>query len=122
MMESSRSASFMSTGFLVLASSTLWPFCNIGVTTMKMIRRTSITSAIGVTLMSAVTSPLPPLDPIPIGLLPHSVLLDEVVDQLGRRIRHFDTERFNLIGEPVVCPHGGHGHEQTESRSNECFG
>src|SRR5438094_8075177 len=104
----------MSMGFFVFASSTLTPFCNIGVMTMKMIRRTSITSAIGVTLISEVTSPLPPLDPIPIVLLPRSVLFNEVVDQLGRRIRHLDAERFNFVGEPVVRPHGRYCHEQTE--------
>jgi hypothetical protein len=31
------------------------PFCNIGVTTMKMISRTSITSTMGVTLISELT-------------------------------------------------------------------
>jgi hypothetical protein len=35
-----------------LAISTLIPFCNMGVTTMKMISRTSITSTMGVTLIS----------------------------------------------------------------------
>ena len=35
--------------------STLTPFCNMGVTTMKMISRTSITSTMGVTLMSELT-------------------------------------------------------------------
>ena len=35
--------------------STLIPFCNMGVTTMKMISNTSITSTIGVTLMSELT-------------------------------------------------------------------
>src|SRR5438132_3299874 len=105
----------MSMGFFVFASSTLTPFCNIGVITMKMIRRTSITSAIGVTLISEVTSPLPPPDPIPM-VLPLSlglVLFDEVVDQLGRRVGHLDRERFNLIGEVVVCPHSRHSHKQT---------
>ena len=50
------------------------------------------------------------------------VLLDEVVNQFGRRVRHFDTERFNFIGEPVVCPHCRNRHEQTESGGNERFG
>src|SRR5579862_903846 len=35
--------------------STLMPFCNIGVTTMKMISSTSITSTMGVTLISELT-------------------------------------------------------------------
>src|SRR4029079_14570424 len=114
---SSRSASFISIGFFVLASSTLTPFCNIGVTTMKMIRRTSITSAIGVTLISEVTSPRPPPDPIPIGL-PLSdlcaVLFDEIVDQLGRGVGHLNRERFHLLREIVVRPDCRHSHEKSE--------
>ena len=39
-------------GFLVLAMSTLTPLESIGVMTMKMISNTSITSTIGVTLIS----------------------------------------------------------------------
>ena len=35
--------------------STLMPFCNMGVMTMKMISSTNITSTIGVTLMSELT-------------------------------------------------------------------
>src|SRR5258708_35920843 len=35
--------------------STLMPFCNMGVITMKMISNTNITSTIGVTLMSELT-------------------------------------------------------------------
>src|SRR6266851_8922786 len=42
-------------GIIDLAMSTGVPCCNIGVTTMKMISSTSITSTIGVTLMSEVT-------------------------------------------------------------------
>src|SRR5260370_8224020 len=52
---SSLSASCISVGLLTLAMSTGVPCCNIGVTTMKMISSTSITSTIGVTLMSEVT-------------------------------------------------------------------
>src|SRR5207249_11464899 len=101
----------MSMGFFVFASSTLTPFCNIGVMTMKMIRRTSITSAIGVTLISEETSPRPPPPPIPIVLPLVALLLDEVVDQFGRRVRHLDGERFNLVREDVVGPNRGNSHE-----------
>src|SRR3984893_2033945 len=52
---SSLSASCMSVGLLTLAISTGTPCCNMGVTTMKMMSSTSITSTIGVTLMSEVT-------------------------------------------------------------------
>src|ERR1022692_3704266 len=47
------SASCMAIGFLVFTMSTVTPFDNIGVMTIKMISSTSITSTIGVTLMSA---------------------------------------------------------------------
>src|SRR5215467_3387589 len=104
----------MSVGLCVFANSTFWPFCNIGVTTMKMISRTSITSAIGVTLISELTCPRPPPPPIPIQLPLAALLLDELVDQLGRRVRHFDGERFNLVREDVVRPNCGHRHEETE--------
>ena len=43
----------MAIGFLVLTKSTLTPLDNMGVMTMKMISSTSITSTMGVTLMSA---------------------------------------------------------------------
>ena len=43
----------MGMGFLVFARSTLTPFDNMGVMTMKMMSSTSITSTMGVTLMSA---------------------------------------------------------------------
>ena len=52
---SSRSALGMSTGFVTLAISTLMPFCNMGVTTMKMISRTSMMSAMGIILGAAIT-------------------------------------------------------------------
>src|SRR5437899_9049193 len=54
-MASSLSASCICLGLLTLAISTETPCCNIGVTTMKMMRSTNITSTIGVTLMSEVT-------------------------------------------------------------------
>src|SRR6266481_3907916 len=52
---SSLSASCIAVGLLTLAISTETPCCNMGVTTMKMMSSTSITSTIGVTLMSEVT-------------------------------------------------------------------
>src|SRR5271163_148245 len=52
---SSLSASCISSGLLTWAMSTCLPCCNMGVTTMKMINSTSITSTIGVTLMSELT-------------------------------------------------------------------
>src|ERR1035438_1979632 len=52
-MASLLSAACIAMGFLVLAISTETPFDNMGVMTMKMISMTSITSTMGVTLMSA---------------------------------------------------------------------
>src|SRR6185437_4033142 len=52
---SSLSASAIGVGLLTLARSTLTPFCNMGVMTMKMISSTSITSTMGVTLMLELT-------------------------------------------------------------------
>src|SRR5580692_9266679 len=52
---SSLSASGICSGLFTGAMSTLIPFCNMGVTTMKMISRTSITSTMGVTLISELT-------------------------------------------------------------------
>src|SRR5437588_5891221 len=71
-MASSLSASFMAIGLSVLASSAIGAFCNIGVTTMKMMSNTSITSTMGVTLISELTL-LPssrfaiPIIPVPRG-------------------------------------------------------
>ena len=45
----------MGVGLFTFARSTLTPFCNMGVITMKMINNTSITSTMGVTLMSELT-------------------------------------------------------------------
>src|ERR1022692_484796 len=52
-MASLLSAACMVTGFTVFTISTLMPFDNIGVMTMKMMSSTNITSTMGVTLMSA---------------------------------------------------------------------
>ena len=52
---SSLSASGICSGLFTFARSTLTPFCNMGVITMKMISNTSITSTMGVTLMSELT-------------------------------------------------------------------
>src|ERR1019366_9173740 len=55
MSASSLSASGIISGLFTFAISTLTPFCNMGVITMKMINNTSITSTMGVTLMSELT-------------------------------------------------------------------
>src|SRR5690242_21364320 len=52
-MASLLSAACIGIGFFVFTMSTLTPFDNMGVMTMKMMSITSMTSTIGVTLMSA---------------------------------------------------------------------
>src|SRR5579863_2193257 len=117
---SSLSASFISRVLAALAIFTLVPCCNIGVITMKMIKSTSMTSTMGVTLISETA----PSDWVFFGilLLPALGALDEIVDQFGRGIVHLDIERFDLGGEVVVNPHGRDGDEQTESGGDESFG
>src|SRR5437763_2966672 len=102
------------------------PCCSIGVTTMKMMRRTRQTSTSGVTLMSPlISSGLPPPAPNAIlRLLPDRcdraagpdarLVLDEVVDQLRRRIRHLHLEAIDLVQEVVVHPDRRNGHEESE--------
>src|SRR5579863_1782826 len=55
------SAACMAMGFRVLTMSTLTPFDNMGVMTMKMMSNTSITSTMGVTLISAIAPGALPL-------------------------------------------------------------
>src|ERR1019366_1496969 len=96
------------------------PASSIGVTIMKMISSTSITSIIGVTLMFALTWP----GPLPVDmatatyrllslellgedraakLAPHA--LDQVVDQFLGGVGHLDRQVFDLGREVVVRPH-----------------
>src|SRR5947209_20576701 len=53
--------------------------------------------------------------------LPRPVL-QEVVDQLRRRVVHLDDEAVNLAREVVEEPHGGHGHGETERGRQERLG
>src|SRR6185436_6368848 len=103
--------------------STSTPGCSIGVTTMKMMSSTRQTSTRGVTLMSPLTSSgLPP--PAPNAICPPPLrfdasarfVLDEVVDQLRRGVRHLDVEALDLVEEVVVHPDRGHGDREAEGR------
>ncbi len=49
-------------------------------------------------------------------------LLDEVVEQLRRRIVHFDVKVLDAAGQVVVKPDGRNGHDQAERRFDERFG
>src|SRR4051794_4477601 len=116
---SSLSASGIGTGLFTFAMSTLTPFCNMGVMTMKMMSSTSITSTIGVTLMFelTLTPSLRTFNAIKFNLpsagdslscsaellqLPaDAATLQEIVDQLAGAVVHFHVESFHLIGEVV---------------------
>ena len=45
--------------------------------------------------------------------------LEEVIDQLARRVIHLHIERFYAAGEIVEHHDGGNGYEQTESRGHQ---
>src|SRR5919112_2274703 len=116
--------------FFPLGRVALKPAAISGVTIMKMIRSTSITSIIGVTLMSDLTA-VPPVLPVDMATAGHRLLgleflgedrtpelaphaLDEVVDQLLGAVRHFHRQILDLSGEIVVRPHGGNRDHESE--------
>src|SRR5215471_16726299 len=111
-----------------------------------MISSTSITSTSGVTLISALTPPLAPPRSIAITKSPNGSqgslgsceprepreprepcepllcrLLDEVVDELRRRVVHLDVEVLDARRQVVVDPHGRDRDDQTERGLNERF-
>src|SRR3954447_23833354 len=125
--------------FFPLGSVALKPAAIRGVTIMKMIRSTSITSIIGVTLMSDLTEVAPALLPVDMATAGHRLLgleflgedrpaelapdaLDEVVDELLRGVRHLDREVLDLGREVVVRPHRRNGDHQTEGRRDQRLG
>src|SRR5690242_96940 len=96
------------------------PRAMIGVTIMKMMSSTSITSMSGVTLMSALTAARALVADRATGLRRllrreflredrpaelRSHALDQVVDQLFGRVRHLDGQEVDLGREVVVQPH-----------------
>src|SRR6476646_9779690 len=134
------SPSGLGSRFLPLGRVALKPAAISGVTIMKMIRSTSITSIIGVTLMSDLTA-VPPAPPLPVDmataghrllgleflgedrtpeLAPHA--LDEVVDQLLGAVGHFHRQIFDLGGEIVVRPCRRNRDHESERRGDEGFG
>src|SRR5947209_10701798 len=113
------------------------PAAMIGVTIMKMISSTSITSISGVTLMSALTAARALVTDRATGLLRLLRLeflgenrpaelgadaLDQVVDQLLGRVGHLDRQEVDLGREEVVEPHGRDRHDQAERGGDERFG
>src|SRR6476620_12777748 len=113
--------------FLPLGRVALKPAAISGVTIIKMIRSTSITSIIGVTLMSDFTEVTPALRlPVDMATAGHRLLgleflgedrppelapdaLAEVVDELLRGVGHFHRQVLDLGGEIVVRPHRRNG-------------
>src|ERR1051325_6404560 len=108
-----------------------------GVTIMKMMSNTSITSMSGVTLMSALTAARALVadratglrrllrleflgEDRPAELRPDA--LDQVIDKLLRGVGHLDGEEVDLGGEVVVEPHGGNRDDQTEGGGDQRFG
>src|SRR6266566_7725418 len=125
-----------SSGFWLRGSVAWKPAAMIGVTIMKMMSSTSITSMSGVTLMSALTAArvlaadratglgrLLRLEFLgedrPAELGAHA--LDQVVDQLLRRVRHLHREEIDLRREIVVQPHRRDRDQQTECGRDERF-
>src|SRR5216117_506605 len=124
--------------FFPLGSVALNPAAMSGVTIMKMISSTSMTSIIGVTLMSALTDdgPALPVDMATAGhrllgleflgedrtpkLAPHA--LDQVVDQFLRGVGHLDGEVLDLGGEIVVGPHRRDRDHEAERRGDQRLG
>src|SRR5574342_12277 len=113
------------------------PFAIRGVTIMKMISSTSITSMSGVTLMSALTAARALVADRATGLRRllrleflredrpaefRSDALDEVVDQLLRGVGHLDGEKVDLGGEIVLEPHLGNRDDQTERGRDQRLG
>src|SRR5512140_367261 len=111
------------------------PAAMSGAVIMKMISSTSITSAIGVTLMSALTEPWLLVDMATAArhlgrevlregraaeLVPHA--LDQIVDEFLARVRHLDGEEVDLRLEVVVQPHRRDGRHQAEGRRDQRLG
>src|SRR5579864_2652268 len=136
----------MAMGFFVFTISTLTPLDNIGVITMKMMSITSITSTMGVTLISAtgggtfcfiisIVLRFRPPDPRPAAethstrpipgrmLLSHPLRsLQEVVDQLRAGVAHLDVEGLDPAGKQVEHPDRRDSHEQPDSGGHQGFG
>src|SRR6266496_3040936 len=113
------------------------PLAIRGVTIMKMMSSTSITSMRGVTLMSALTAARALVadratglrrllrleflrEDRPAELRPDA--LDQVIDQLLRRVGHLDGEEVDLGREVVVQPHGRNRHEEAERGRDQRLG
>src|SRR5689334_12339631 len=119
----------LSVVLIAVGSRTATPCCSIGATSIMMMRSTSMTSTSGVTLMSLLIPPLAPPRSIAMATSPGSELqtsalrrlLDEVVDELGRRVVHLDVEVLDARGQVVVDPDRRNRDDQTERGLDERF-
>src|SRR5581483_607439 len=90
-------------GLFTFARSTVTPFCNMGVITMKMINSTSMTSTMGVTLMLELTFAPSSLFDIAITvLLPHSAFKPRFGGRSGRD--YFRPDLSNSSTDAHVGP------------------
>src|SRR5215467_7172553 len=108
-----------------------------GVTIMKMINNTNITSIIGVTLMLALTAALALAADRATGLARllgleflredraaelRADAADQVIDQLFGGVGHLDRDEVDLRREVVVEPHRRNRGDQTDGGRDERFG
>src|ERR1051325_8386095 len=106
-----------------------------GVTIMKMISSTSMTSIIGMTFGSDLTE-VRAAELADVSTAAHRLLglellgedrtaefapdaLDEVVDELLRRVGHLDRQVLDLGGEVVVEPHRRDGYQEAQRRGDQ---
>src|ERR1051326_6242391 len=124
--------------FFPFGISALKPLAISGVTIMKMISSTSMMSIIGMTFGSDLTA-VWPATLTDVSTAAHRLLglellgedrtaefapdaLDEVVDELLRRVGHLDRQVLDLGGEVVVEPHRRDGHQEAERRGDQRLG
>src|SRR5437660_7495711 len=100
------------------------PFCSMGVTTMKMMRRTRQTSTSGVTLISEFIAAFCslPTELCHRCLFMRSRFLHEIDRHFRSGVRHLDGEAVDAVLEVVVRPDRGDGDEETEGSGDERFG
>src|SRR5690349_5800494 len=124
--------------FLPCGMTALKPLAISGVTIMKMINSTSMTSIIGMTFGSDLTW-VRPAELADVSTAAHRLLglellgedrpaelapdaLDEVVDELLRRVGHLDRQVLDLGGEVVVEPHRRDGDQEAERGGDQRLG
>src|SRR5512135_2296121 len=119
-----RSSSLRSAFALACGRFTSTPWVSMGAVTMKMIRRTSITSTSGVTLMSAMTLRSPArLEELIIAMASSLVDLPvEEVDEFGREAVDPAVDRPDPAQEVVVGDDGRNGRAQSRRCGDEGLG